>query len=145
MLKKHLFPFGLIFILALLSYAPKNSIDGLHVTFKSQRQDYVLTQQMNSMTTMPYIEATEGMMFVKLKMKLENRGSSDCTFDVLNFYVSDNQDVLYPAYSYIGGLSSEKTLRPGKSTTPIVIFQFPNDSLLNDLYIEDKKYSVVFD
>ena len=66
MLKKYLSPFFLLAVLSLLSFAVKLSVDGLHITFKKKSEDYVLTQQIAPMTSMPYIEAAEGMKFVIL-------------------------------------------------------------------------------
>lgn len=128
-----------------VSFKTLFSVEGLQVTVKNKREDYVLATQTGPHTSMPYVEAGEGMMFLELKLKFENLGNTICEFELNDIYVSDKNDLLYPVYSYGFQPPRPIKIKEGKSKTEWVTFQFPNDFDATHIYIENKKFKVSLD
>lgn len=138
---------GFLFLMLTGFTVQENNVDGLAVTVRRISADYIISKPIANPMGPSYvysniIEASEGMMFVKMKLTFKNEGSKDCVFNMDEVYISTPQDSLYRFHSFQGEYASETVIKPQKQLKRILYFEFPNDVKPTALFIENKRYSI---
>ena len=129
----------LLFVLVLTSFSKQeNNVDGLALEFKKKSEDYVFGDHYSNLSY-----AKEGMKFVNLKIVFMNNGSNTCAFNLDDVFISTEKDSLYRTFENFYNMKTK--IKPQKKKTERIIFEIPNESKPNELYIEDKKFKIIIE
>lgn len=139
-----------------ISFSQENNVDGLTIEFIKISEDYVhhpnaynisYFTSPSHIVPLPHmaseIYATDGMKFIKIKIKFKNEGNKNCIFNLDDVYVSTEQDSLYRFYKYYRDEDNSVKIKPQKEVTKVVLVQFPDESMPKELFIEDKRYKII--
>jgi hypothetical protein len=134
-----------LIVIAITSFKIANAnVNGLSVKFRRISESNTIPGPPMGPISSPPIYADEGMKYIRLKLTLENTGDEECVFDFDDVYISTEQDSLYRFLKLEAYFTGTKTkIKPHKKIDRIALFEFPETARPKELFIEDKRYTII--
>lgn len=132
----------ILLVFTLTSFSKQeNNVQGLTLEFKKISEDYVYPFLGRGSSLKPISYANEGMKYVELKVIFKNSGSNQCIFNLDDVFLSTEKDSLYRTFENF--YNNKTKIKPQKKKTERIIFEIPNESKPNELFIEDRKFKII--